>query len=69
MTSGPGFTWRYLGPDGDERGRSTEFPDRQSAEAWMGEAWSGLLSEGVEEVVLLDLERERTIYRMGLREA
>jgi hypothetical protein len=48
---------------------SEPFQDRQAAEAWMGEAWSDLLARGVEEVVLVDRERDRTVYRMGLREA
>jgi hypothetical protein len=32
----------------------------------MGDAWSGLRERGVEEVVLMDEERGRRIYRMGL---
>jgi hypothetical protein len=64
-----GFVWRYLGPGGGERGESAAFPDRESAESWLGEAWSDLLAEGVEEVVLVDRQRDRSIYRMGLREA
>ena len=65
----PGFLWRYLGPEGGQRGESEAFSDREAAEAWMGEAWSDLLAKGVEEVVLVDRQRGRTIYRMGLREA
>lgn len=61
--------WRYLDAAGAETGTSQPFEDRERAEAWMGEAWSDLLARGVEEVALIDRERERTLYRMGLREA
>jgi hypothetical protein len=63
------FAWRYLDAEGREAGVSEPFRDREAAEAWMGEAWSDLLARGVEEVVLVDRERDRTVYRMGLREA
>ncbi len=59
--------WRYLGSEGQSLGSSEPFDDRQAAEEWMGEAWSGLLRDGVEEVTLEDDGRE--VYRMGLREA
>jgi hypothetical protein len=60
------FAWRYLDETGAELGTSHPFPDQASAEAWMGDAWSGLRERGVEEVVLMDEERGRRIYRMGL---
>jgi hypothetical protein len=63
------FEWRYLDADGQDVGGSDPFEDRDRAESWMGEAWSGLLGRGVEEVVLVDRDRDRTVYRMGLREA
>jgi hypothetical protein len=63
------FVWRYLDAGGETAGESGPFEDREAAEAWMGEAWAGLLARGVEEVALLDGERDRTVYRMGLREA
>jgi hypothetical protein len=63
------FIWRYLDGGGDEVGVSEKFEDRAAAEAWLGEAWQDLLRRGVEEVVLEDRDRDRTIYRMGLREA
>jgi hypothetical protein len=63
------FGWRYLDGGADEVGASEEFEDRAAAEAWLGEAWEDLLLRGVEEVVLEDRDRDRTIYRMGLREA
>ena len=63
------FAWDYLDAGGEPVGRSEAFPDRDAAEAWMGEAWEELLAQGVEEAALVDLERDRRIYRMGLREA
>lgn len=62
------FQWRYLDAAGAETGSSELFEDRDTAEAWMGDAWSELLAKGVEQVALIDRERERTVYRMGLRE-
>jgi hypothetical protein len=62
------FVWRYLDAAAADAGESESFPDREGAEAWLGEAWSDLLQRGVEEVVLEDRGRGRTIYRMGLRE-
>lgn len=59
--------WRYLDAEGRDVGVSESFDDRERAEAWMGEAWSDLLERGVEEVVLVDRDRGRTLYRMGLR--
>ncbi|MDQ4005345.1 MAG: hypothetical protein M3135_03465 [Actinomycetota bacterium] len=61
------FIWRYLDAAGAETGTSVTFEDRESAEAWLGETWAELLDQGVEQVALTD--GERTLYRMGLREA
>jgi len=47
---------------------STPFEDSEAAEAWMGDSWRDLLENGVEEVVLIDHARKRTLYRMGLSE-
>jgi hypothetical protein len=63
------FVWRYLDVAGDDIGESESFEEREAAETWLGEAWSGLLNRGVEEVALEDRDRGRTLYRMGLREA
>jgi hypothetical protein len=63
------FQWRYLDAAGAGAGSSEPFEDREAAEAWMGDAWSELLAKGIEEVALIDKERERMVYRMGLREA
>lgn len=62
------FLWRYLDASGAETGVSAVFEDREAAESWMGEAWSELLAGGVEQVALVDQERDRTLYRMALRE-
>ena len=61
------FLWRYLDASGAETGTSDPFEDREAAEAWLGESWADLLEGGVEQVALTD--GERTLYRMGLREA
>jgi hypothetical protein len=61
------FAWRFLDGQGEEVGTSERFPDRERAEAWMGEAWSGLVERGIEEVILVDEERG-DIFRMGLEE-
>jgi hypothetical protein len=61
------FVWRYFNAQGGDAGGSAPFTERQAAEDWMGVAWSDLLSLGVEEAALVDEERDRTLYRMGLR--
>ena len=61
-----GFLWRYLGEAGEELGGSESFPDRESAEEWLGEAWSGLAGSGVREV-RLENEAGGQVYRMSLR--
>ncbi len=63
------FAWRFLDHGGSEVGASERFPDRESAESWMGETWSDLHERGVEEVVLVDERRGERVYRMGLSEA
>ena len=62
------FLWTYFDLEGTEVGTSDRFNERAAAEEWMGTAWSDLLSSGVEQVALMDEERARTLYRMGLRE-
>jgi hypothetical protein len=56
--------WSYRAGDA-EKGRSPAFPDRESAERWLGEAWSELADDGVEEVELVAADGE-VLYRMGL---
>lgn len=60
------FSWAYFDAAGEEIGRSHRFPDAESAEEWMGACWSDLADNGVEEVALFDLGRDRRMYRMGL---
>jgi len=60
------FGWTYVDASGEEVGTSRRFPDAESAEDWMGDAWRDLLENGIEEVVLFDHERGRRLYRMGL---
>lgn len=60
--------WRYENADGSAHatGSSTSFPTQGDAESWLGEQWRALLDEGVEQVTLLEAERE--VYGpMGLR--
>ncbi|HEX6230087.1 MAG TPA: hypothetical protein VF029_00060 [Actinomycetota bacterium] len=60
------FAWSYLDQSGEEVGRSPRFPDAESAESWIGISWRDLQESGVEEVVLVDHDRGRKVYRMGL---
>lgn len=66
------WTWRYEAADGTavsppEAPQAEAFPTRSDAETWVGENWRELLSAGVEQVTLLDGERE--VYGpMSLRE-
>jgi len=60
------FGWTYLDQTGQELGRSPRFGDAEAAETWIGTSWRDLLDIGVEEVVLVDHVRGRTVYRMGL---
>ena len=62
------FAWMYLDGDGNELGRSHAFADQAGAEAWMSEAWSGLLERGVEGVALAADGSDRPLYRMSLGE-
>jgi hypothetical protein len=56
------FSWRYETRDGaqvaatdvpDER-----FPTQSDAESWIGEAWRDLLEKGVDQVSLLEGDRQ-----------
>lgn len=60
------FEWTYVDGTGEEMGRSPDFPDAEAAEDWIGSTWHDLAENGVEEVVLVDRQRGRRIYRMGL---
>jgi hypothetical protein len=60
------FAWKYLDQSGQEVGGSSRFPDPEAAEDWIGTSWPDLVENGVEEVVLFDQVRGRSVYRMGL---
>lgn len=60
------YAWSLLDGSGQELGRSPRFDDAEAAEAWIGLSWSDLLASGIEEVVLYDQGRSRSVYRMGL---
>jgi hypothetical protein len=62
------FAWRFLDAGGDVLRQSERFADQAAAETWMGEAWSGLREQGVDEVELIDVEADRLVYRMALAE-
>ena len=63
--SARGFAWR-LSRGGAEPGHSEAFPDRASAEVWMGERWPGLQEQGITEVELIDLDTSVAVYSMSL---
>lgn len=56
------WTWRLQDAAGETvtAGVNLEhgFPSRGEAESWIGEAWQELLDAGVEQVTLLDEDRE-----------
>lgn len=54
------WTWRYETSAGTTvDGVSVEsFPTQADAETWIGETWRDLLSAGVDQVVLLENDRE-----------
>lgn len=54
------WSWRCLDAGGAEVSPSSPqtFPSQADAETWLGETWRDLLEEGVEQVTLLDGERE-----------
>jgi hypothetical protein len=62
----PMFHWQYVDESGNELGTSHRFADQATAEAWMGETWADLRDRGVDEVVLVEVETGRRVYRMGL---
>ena len=63
------FAWLFLDSYAGELGTSEQFPDREAAEAWMGEAWADLRDRGVEQVELVDRSSGLSVYRMSLAEA
>jgi hypothetical protein len=72
MTQADQWTWRYETTAGEpiaaDDGGQAAFPTQADAESWIGESWRGLLEQGVEQVVLLEDDRE--VYGpMSLRPA
>lgn len=59
-----GWIWEYLDAAGDSRDRSEVFESRNDAESFIGEAFAGLLEQGIQQVRLLEGNRER--YTMSL---
>ena len=58
------FTWRFEAGDGTAvtpgQGGSDRFPSQADAESWVGEVWQDLVSDGVDQVTLL--EGDRVVY-------
>lgn len=52
------WTWTLESAGGDVVGRSEEFESRGDAESWIGEAFGGLVTDGVDQVRLFDGEDE-----------
>ena len=60
------FDWAYIDGNGETTGSSEKFETQEAAEAWVGEAWEGLVELGVAEMTLRDVNAGSDIYRMGL---
>ncbi|MGJ9423718.1 hypothetical protein [Aeromicrobium sp. CF3.5] len=52
------WTWSYETTDGSVTGRSEEFDSRGDAESWVGEAFTELLGQGVDQVRLFEGDTE-----------
>jgi hypothetical protein len=56
------YIWRFEKTDGSPVSNaelpSERFPTQADAESWIGEAWRDLLGQGVDQVRLLEGERE-----------
>ena len=60
------FFWLLFDASGGASGRSEEFAEQATAEAWLSEQWPDLVAAGTVEVALRDGDDER--YRMSLLE-
>jgi len=60
------FDWAYVDGNGEDVGNSDEFDTQEAAEAWVGEAWEGLVELGVAEMILRDKAAGSDIYKMSL---
>jgi hypothetical protein len=52
------WLWRYEQSDGSPRGTSSGFPSQADAESWLGDQWRELLETGIDQVTLLEDDRE-----------
>jgi hypothetical protein len=52
------WSWTYETADGETVGRSETFDSRGDAESWVGEEFSALFEQGVDQVRLFDGETE-----------
>jgi len=52
------WTWKLETADANVVGTSEEFESRSDAESWVGEAFSDLLDDGVDQVRLFDGDKE-----------
>jgi hypothetical protein len=54
------WTWRFESSAGTPVDGVTaeKFPSQADAESWIGEAWQDLAGQGVDQVVLLEGDRE-----------
>lgn len=52
------WTWALETADGSVTGRSEDFDNRGDAESWVGEAFTDLLEQGVDQVRLFDGDTE-----------
>ena len=60
------FDWAYIDGNGETTGSSERFETQDAAEAWVGEAWEGLMELGVAEMALRDVAVGTEMYRMAL---
>ncbi len=63
------FSWRHLGPGGDELGRSGPFHSLEEAESWLEQRWHRLREDGANSVELIEQDGGRSVYSMSLLEA
>lgn len=52
------WIWKYEKADATVVGASEEFESRSDAESWVGEAFSVLVDDGVDQVRLFDGDKE-----------
>ena len=62
-----GFRWVPHDVSGKDLPQTRSFATKEEAEAWLADAWEGLLAKGADEVTLR--ADDRIVYRMGLRES